>query len=91
MAKIQERNLTKGQLRKLNALRKSLGQDIADSAFAEWLASSPKDKPVSVDTNVEAIVDLLNAPVLASEIRIPRGGYVVKRGRGRVVVERAQA
>ena len=90
MAKIQERNLTKGQLRKLNALRKSLGQDIADNAFAEWLASAPKDKPISMDNNAEAIADLLNAPVLTKKIKLPRGGYIVRRGRGRVVVERVR-
>ncbi len=90
MAKIQERDLNKGQMRKLNALRKSLGNEIADNAFAEWLASVPEGKPIAVDKNAEAIAELLNAPVLAGEIKIPRGGYVVKRGRGRVVVERAQ-
>ena len=35
---IDESTLTKGQLRKLNALRKSVGQDIGERAFAEWLA-----------------------------------------------------
>lgn len=34
---IDERALTKGQLRKLNALRKSVGEDIGERAFAEWL------------------------------------------------------
>ncbi len=90
MAKFRERDLNKGQLRKLTALRKSLGKEIADNAFAEWLASVPEAKPLSVDKNAEAIAELLNAPVLAKKIRLPRGGYVVKRGRGRVVVERAQ-
>ena len=39
--KIDDAGLTKGQLRKLNALRKSLGSDIADKAFSEWLKVSP--------------------------------------------------
>ena len=34
---INEKTLTKGQIRKLNALRKSLGTKIADRAFTQWL------------------------------------------------------
>ncbi len=90
MANFRERDLTKGQLRKLTALRKSLGKGIADNAFAELLASVPEVKPISVDKNAEAIAELLNAPVLEKKIRLPRGGYVVRRGRGRVIVERAK-
>ena len=36
---IDESTLTKGQLRKLNSLRKSVGNDIGERAFAEWLAA----------------------------------------------------
>ncbi len=91
MPTFRERDLTKGQLRKLTALRKSLGKGIADKAFAEWLASLPEEKPVSADKNAEAIAELLNPPVLEKKIKLPRGGYVVRRGRGRVVVERARS
>ena len=38
---INEKTLTKGQLRKLNALRKSLGDKIADKAFAQWMKEQP--------------------------------------------------
>ena len=34
--------LTKGQTRKLNALRKSLGNEIADDAFAKWMKTQTK-------------------------------------------------
>ncbi len=90
MATFRDRDLTKGNLRKLTALRKSLGKDIADKAFAEWLISLPEEKPTSTDKNADAIADLLNGPVLEKKIKLPRGGYVVRRGRGRVVVERAK-
>ncbi len=90
MAKIRERDLTKGQLRKLTALRKSLGKGIADNAFAEWLASVPAVTTEPADNNAEAIAELLDTPVLTKKINLPRGGYVVRRGRGRVVVERAK-
>ncbi len=91
MPAFKDRDLTKGQRRKLTALRKSLGKGIADGACGEWLASVPKGKVVSVDKNAEAIAALLNAPVLGKKIILPRGGYVVRRGRGRVVVERARS
>ncbi len=90
MPAFKDRDLNKGQLRKLTALRKSLGKDIADGAFGEWLASVPKAEAVSVDKIAEAIAELLNPPGLGKKIRLPRGGYVVRRGRGRVVVERAR-
>ncbi len=90
MAKFRERDLNKGQLRKLTALRKSLGKGIADNAFAEWLASTPAVKTESTDNNAEAIAELLNTPVLTKKINLPRGGYIVRRGRGRVIVERAK-
>ena len=36
--------LTKGQVRKLNALRKSLGNKIADPAFSKWLKTQNSNK-----------------------------------------------
>ena len=38
---IDESTLTKGQRRKLNALRKSIGDEIAERAFLEWLSDQP--------------------------------------------------
>ena len=39
---IDESTLTKGQVRKLNALRKSVGDAIAEEAFAKWLEANAK-------------------------------------------------
>ena len=36
---IDESTLTKGQVRKLRALRKSVGEEIGEQAFAAWLSS----------------------------------------------------
>ena len=47
MTLINESSLPKGQLRKLNALRKSVGNDIGERAFAEWLAAQPPPAPKS--------------------------------------------
>ena len=80
-----EATLTKGQVRKLNTLRKSVGNKIGDKAFADWLAKQTADDR---DKNADLICDTLWALVQERKLAIPRGGYVVKRGRGRLVVER---
>ena len=82
-----ESGLSKGQLRKLNALRKSLGADIANKAFAEWLTSQSVVTE-EVDKNAELIAEVLVEQINQGKLRIPRGGYRVRRGRGRVIVER---
>ena len=42
---IDETGLTKGQVRKLNALRKSVGDDLAEEVFAKWLERGLSHKP----------------------------------------------
>lgn len=89
--KFDEGSLNKGQMRKLNALRKSLGNDIANKAFGEWYAKQaqqPESSPV--DTNAALITDTLEPLAKSGKLRIPRGGYLVRRGRGRVIVKRAR-
>ena len=83
--RIDEGSLTKGQLRKLTALRKSIGSEIGERAFAEWLSSQPAGK--KTDRNAELIVDALWPLVQQGRLAIPRGGYLVGRGRGRIIVE----
>lgn len=82
-----EASLTKGQLRKLNALRKSVGVEIGERAFVEWLNSLPPK--VQVDKNAEMIAKTLQGMREEHGLRIRTGGYLVKSGRGRVVVEPA--
>ena len=84
-----ESQLNKGDVRKLNALRKSLGEEIANKAFSEWLNSQPETIAEIVDKNAELIADVLVDQINKGKLRIPRGGYLVRRGRGRVIVEQA--
>ena len=86
---IDENSLTKGQRRKLNALRKSVGNEIGEQAFAAWLASQPA-ATATTDVNAALIVDMLWPLVQQGTLAIPRGGYLVRRGRGRIVVEAAK-
>ena len=66
----------------------STHQDIGERAFAEWL-SSQAAKP-ETDRNAELIAESLWALVQEGQLRIRPGGYVVKRGHGRLVVEPAR-
>ncbi len=86
---IDENSLSKGEIRKLNALRKSVGNEIGDRAFAEWL-SSRSDGSNEEDPNAETIVDTLWPLIEEGRLTIPRGGYLLRRGRGRIIVEPAR-
>lgn len=83
--KVDEKTLTKGELRKLNALKKSIGDELAQEAFAKWYAREGKSQEVG-DPNIEKFEKALNP--LIKKVRIPRGGaYAIRRGRGRFIVE----
>ena len=85
-AKIDASGLTRMQLRKLAALQRSVGDDIGERAFAEWLASQ-EPAGAKTDHNAAAIADALWPLVKEGTLAIPRGGYRVRRGRRRVIVE----
>jgi len=80
---IDESNLTKGQVRKLDALRKSVGDDIAEDAFSKWMkiqTQTPKD--VS-DPVADALVAALDEYKDDKTFRLGSKGYVVKRSKGK--------
>jgi hypothetical protein len=81
-----EASLTKGQLRKLNALRKTVGDEIAERAFAEWLETQNANGG-SGDATARAIEGALTPLIRSGKLRIRRGGYLLRRGRRRVIVE----
>ena len=83
-----EQDLTKGQLRKLNALRKSVGHDIGEKAFVEWLKTAEKPEKPEVDKNAELVAGAIEGLIEKHKLTIPNGGYLVKRGRGRAIVTR---
>ncbi len=81
--------LTKGQIRKLNALRKSVGPDIGERAFAQWFKRVNAEKAPAEDKTSAQIAEALEAALGRKGLSIPRGGYLITRGRGRVIVTRA--
>ncbi|MFQ5961510.1 MAG: hypothetical protein ACE5MG_08930 [Candidatus Methylomirabilales bacterium] len=86
---IDEKRLTKGELRRLNALRKSIGPDIGDAAFVKWWEQKQAGGTEVVDPNIAVIEDTLGKVI--SKLRFPRGGgYQIRRGRGRIIVKRLE-
>ena len=89
MSNIDESALTKGQARKLKALRKAVGNEIGERAFADWMATQNAAAALT-DAAAKVIADALWPLVEKGDLAIPRGGYVIKRGRGRVAVTLAE-
>ena len=56
---IDQSTLTKGQVRKLNALRKSVGNVIADVAFGKWMTNQSKTPKEVRDPVADALVAAL--------------------------------
>ena len=81
---VTKKSLTKGQVRKLNALRKSLGDKIAEKAFAEWLKEQ-QDKTVSLkaDPVAEKLVEAIAGLAKDKSFSLGRKGYVVTRSKGK--------
>ena len=84
---IDERRLTKMQIRKLNALRKSVGSKIGEEAFLKWFET--QEQPVDgIDHNIEVIAKAVSR--IRSQLRFQRGcAYILRQGKGRVIVEAA--
>lgn len=83
---INESKLTKGQVRKLNALRKSVGNELGDEVFSKWLTqqasavAKPKPDPIAVK-----IEDALAGYVDDRSFRLGNYGYTIRRARGKGV------
>ena len=83
---IDETGLTKGQMRKLNALRKSVGDDLAEEVFTKWLvreaASQAKSKPDPVAMKIiKALAGFVHDP----KFNLGNYGYTLRRAKGKGV------
>ena len=77
--------LTKGQIRKRNALRKSLGNKIADQAFAKWMKAETKAASKKV-TKKDAVAEKIAAalkPVAGKSLNFGTYGYTIRRAKGK--------
>ena len=82
---IDQSTLTKGQIRKLNALRKSVGNDIADAAFAKWMKTQSKTPKEVRDPVADALVNALSHLNHAKDFKLGNKGYVVRHAKGKGV------
>ena len=80
---IDQSTLTKGQFRKLNALRKSVGDDIAEDAFAKWMKSQTKTPKEVRDPVADALIAALDQFKDDKTFRLGTKGYVVRRAKGK--------
>ena len=79
---INQSTLTKGQIRKLNALRKSLGDPIAEEAFTKWLKAQAADIS-KTDPVARKLVKAVAKLETDKSFTLGRKGYVIKRAKGR--------
>ena len=80
---INEAELTKGHVRKLNALRKSIGDDLAEEVFEKWLQRQVSGKVKEQQDPIagrisEALAELTMDPTF----NLGNYGYTVVRARG---------
>jgi hypothetical protein len=80
---IDHTTLTKGQIRKLNALRKSVGDHIAEDAFGKWMKSQSQTPKEVRDAVADALVAALDQFKDDKTFRLGAKGYVVKRSKGK--------
>ena len=80
---IDHSTLTKGQVRKLNALRKSVGDNIAQDAFGKWMKTQSKTPKEVRDPVADALVAALSNLTSDKSFRLGTKGYVVKRAKGK--------
>ena len=80
---IDHSTLTKGQVRKLNALRKSVGDDIAENAFGKWMKTQSKTPKEARDPVADALVTALSRLTSDKSFKLGNKGYVVRRAKGK--------
>ena len=80
---INESTLTKGQLRKLNALRKSVGDALGEDVFAKWLAQPTQAKAPKVDPVAAKIEEALAGFADDRSFNLSVYGYTIRRARGK--------
>ena len=75
--------LTKGQVRKLKALRKSLGPKIADPAFSKWLKTQKFNKFGGKTDPVAEKLERSLKSLSSKKINLGTWGYTIKRAKGK--------
>jgi len=81
---IDESALKKGEIVKLNALRKSVGDDLAEDVFSKWLKRKTSATPEErADPVAEKLMAALAGLEKDRDFRLGNQGYTVRRARGK--------
>ena len=81
---IDETGLTKGLVRKLTALRKSVGDDLAEEVFAKWLERDAASQAIgNLDPVAMKIVEALTEFENDQKFNLGNYGYTLRRAKGR--------
>ena len=80
---IDQSILNKGQIRKLDALRKSVGDEIGEDAFTKWLSTQSKTTKEVRDRVADALVAALSDLQNDKRFKLGAKGYVVRRAKGK--------
>ena len=80
---MDEASLTKGQIRKLNALKKSIGDNLGEQAFSKWLKTQSKGSVAKKDPVAEKLHSAISNLASDSSLRLGTKGYTIKRARGK--------
>jgi hypothetical protein len=85
---IDESALNKGEARKLEAFRKSVGRNesAAQEMFKIWMSAKPQKGTAPTEDNVAIMIEEALAPLIKNKaFKLGNKGYTVKRARGRGV------
>ena len=80
---IDESTLTKGQLRKLGALRRYVGDKLGEEAFGKWMAQQAAAAQARVDPVAEKIAAALAEFANDKSFRLGNYGYTIRKTRGK--------
>jgi hypothetical protein len=82
---MKDKELTKGELRKLNMYRKSVQGDekAAQAMFSIWKSAQPQKPSERADPVAQKLVDILAAFEGEKVLHLGNKGYTVKRAKGK--------
>ena len=74
-------DLNKGEIRKLNALKKSIGDELGQKAFDEWRKANSKSE--NSDKVADRVVSILSSAEGVETLNLGAKGYTIYKSRGR--------
>lgn len=80
---MDENELTRGQLRKLKALRKSVGDKLGEEVFRKWLAQQATASTSNADPVALKIEEALAGFSKDKSFNLGVYGYTIRRARGK--------